>query len=90
MNFAVEMTNPGQSLLYVCILLLSIHLLFNAKVVILLSKIHVLPKSFFLESNLSRIVPMIGQIGNLDPITIPTPNIIPISAPQIRDGFENL
>ena len=32
MNFADQLTNPGQSLVYVVTLLLSIHLLFNIKI----------------------------------------------------------
>ena len=90
MNFARELTNPGQSLVYVGILLVSIHLLFNSKMLIFLTKTRIVPKSFFVESNISRIVPMRRQNGHLDPITIPTPNYVPYSTPQSGDVFEDV
>ena len=41
MNFADQLTNPGMSMIYVVILLLSIHVLFNMKITLRMIKTQV-------------------------------------------------
>ena len=53
MNFASQLTNPGESMIYVVILLLSIHVLFNMKITLHMIKAQVVSLSAISNTHFS-------------------------------------